>query len=72
MVSLGGFGLRLVLVSVLTVVFAGMESIDVVAFALAYVASFLVFLGLQVWAVSRMQARAGPPAGGDEREDGST
>jgi hypothetical protein len=64
-VSLGGFGLRLVLVSVLTIVFAGAESVDAMTFALAYVGSFMAYIALQVWIVSRMQQKAGPPEGGE-------
>ena len=63
-VSLGGFGFRLVLVSVLIIVFGQMqESVNVLTFALAYVASFLAFLGLQIWAVSRVQRKPGSPPG---------
>ncbi len=58
-VSLGGFGVRLVLVSVLTIVFAKSRTVSAVAFALAYVASFLAFLVLQVWAVTKIQNKAG-------------
>ncbi len=45
----------MVLVSALTIWFAKTESVDPVTFALTYVASFLGFLGVQIWAVSRIQ-----------------
>ena len=72
-VSLGGFVVRLVTVSVLTIVFHRSPSlgVDAVAFALTYVASFFAFLVLQVWAVSRVQKGAGSPEKGPEREEGS-
>ena len=57
-VSLGGFGLRLVLVCVMTIVFAKTESVDAATFALAYVGSFLAYLVLQVWVVAKMQSKA--------------
>lgn len=57
-ISLGGFFTRLVLVVVLTLVFDGIESVSAVTFALTYVVSFLAFVGIQVWAVSRMMDRA--------------
>ena len=57
-ISLGGFFVRLVLVVVLTLVFDGIESVSAVTFALTYVVSFLAFVGVQVWAVSRMMDRA--------------
>jgi hypothetical protein len=57
--SLGGFFFRLVLVSVLIVVFHGVESVDAVTFGLTYVASFFLFLGLQIWIISRVLARSG-------------
>lgn len=60
LVSLGGFGLRLVLVCVLTIVFARTESVNAATFALSYVGSFLAYLVLQVWVVTRMQHQAGP------------
>ena len=60
-VSLGGFGLRMVLVCVLTLVFAKTASVDAATFALSYVGSFLAYVILQVWVVSRMQKQAGPP-----------
>ena len=50
-VSLGGFGLRLVLVSALTIWFACLDSVDAVTFALTYVASVLLFIG--AWAIIR-------------------
>ena len=74
-VSLLGFVVRLVTVSVVTIVIAKMPSLGrdaAVAFALAYVASFFAFLVLQVWAVSRVQKGAGSPGKGPEREEGST
>ena len=57
-ISLGGFFLRLVLVVVLTLVFDGIEAVNAVTFALTYVVSFLAFVGIQVWAVSRMMSKA--------------
>ncbi|MHC4469466.1 MAG: hypothetical protein ACYTDY_02955 [Planctomycetota bacterium] len=63
-ISLCGFLIRLVMVSVLIIWFARTPSVDAVAFALAYVASFFVFLVLQVWAISRVQGKAGTPAKG--------
>ena len=60
-VSLGGFGLRMVLVCVLTLVFAKTESVDAATFALSYVGSFLAYVILQVWVVAKMQGKAGPP-----------
>ena len=68
-VSLGGFGLRLVLVCVLTIVFAYTASVDAATFALSYVGSFLAYVILQVWIVSRMQRKAGPPKGAEEEGD---
>ena len=59
-ISLGGFFVRLVLVVVLTLVFDGIESVSAVTFALTYVVSFLAFVGIQVWAVSRMMAKSAP------------
>jgi hypothetical protein len=53
-VSLGGFIVRLVLVSVLTVVFAKSTRVSAVAFALTYVTTFLAFLVVQIWAISRI------------------
>lgn len=53
-VSLGGFGLRAVLVVVLTFVFDGMPSVDAMTFALTYAASFFAFLIVLVGVVSRM------------------
>ena len=64
--SLGGFAVRLVLVSVLRLVFAKTDAVDAVTFALAYVASFLLFVGLQVWAVSRVLRTTGSPREGSE------
>lgn len=67
-VSLGGFGLRLVLVCVLTLVFANTESVNAATFALSYVGSFLAYLILQVWVVTRMLKKAVPAeAAGDGR-----
>lgn len=64
-VSLGGFFFRLVLVSALVIVFSRMpDKVNAVSFALSYMASFLAFLGLQIWAVSRVSKSDGPPAGG--------
>ena len=65
MVSLGGFFLRLVLVSVLIFAFARTDSIDAVTFALSYVASFFAFLGLQIWVITRVPARAGGSSGNE-------
>jgi hypothetical protein len=65
-VSLGGFLLRLVLVVTLTLVFDGVESVSAVTFALTYVASFLVFAGIQLWVVSRVMTPA--PSGRKEGE----
>jgi hypothetical protein len=62
-VSLGGFALRLVMVCGLTLWFGNLESVDAMVFALAYVASFMVFLGLQIWAITRMLDNAGPSRG---------
>jgi hypothetical protein len=61
-ITLGGFTLRLVTVVVLMIVFAGTPSVDAVAFSLTYVASFLAFVGVQIWIVSRLNQRASPPA----------
>ena len=61
-VSLGGFFSRMVVVVVLIFVFRDVESVSVWTFALTYVASFLAFVGIQVWAVNRMMA-AGHAAG---------
>ena len=69
-VSLGGFGLRLVLVCVLTIVFAYTASVDAATFALSYVGSFLAYVILQVWVVSRMQRKTDPPKGGAQRDAG--
>jgi len=66
-VSLGGFLARLVLVVVLIMVFKDVESVSASTFALTYVASFLVFVGLQVWTVSRMMDTA-KPAGPGQKE----
>ena len=63
-VSLGGFGLRLVLVCVLTIVFASTPSVDAATFALSYVGSFLAYLILQVWVVTKVLRKAVPSAGG--------
>jgi hypothetical protein len=60
-ISLGGFGLRLFVVCVLTIVFAKTESVDAATFALAYVGSFLAYVILQVWVVNKMLGKAGPP-----------
>ncbi len=65
-VSLVGFGLRLVVVCVLTLVFAGTAGVDAVTFALTYVASFFLFLGILIWAVSRWQGKAVSPREGTE------
>ena len=72
-VSLGGFVVRLVTVSVLTIVLHRSPSLGVspVTFALAYVASFFAFLVLQVWAGSRVQKGSGGPGKGQEREESS-
>lgn len=69
-ISLGGFLVRLVMVSALTIWFAKLESVDAPAFALAYVASFMAFLGLQIWAISRALNKAGSTgrSGGPEGE----
>lgn len=61
--SLGGFAVRLVMVAVLTIVFARTSSVDAATFALTYVASFLAFVGLQIWIVARLN-RKGPPGKG--------
>ena len=66
-VSLGGFFLRLVLVVALTLVFDGVESVSAVTFALTYVASFLAFVGIQVWVVNRVMNR-GTAAGPAKKE----
>jgi cytosine/uracil/thiamine/allantoin permease len=63
-VSLFGFFLRLVIVSALIIWFARTKSVSAVAFALAYMASFFVFLALQIWVVSRVQGSARTPAKG--------
>lgn len=55
-VSFGGFLSRLIVVVVLIFVFRDVESVSVWTFALTYVASFLAFVGIQVWAVNRMMA----------------
>jgi len=65
-VSLGGFGLRLVLVCVLTIVFAQTESVDPATFALSYVGSFLAYVVLQVWIVTRAQHGADSQEGGGD------
>jgi uncharacterized membrane protein len=65
-VSLGGFALRLVTVAVLTIVFHGTPQVDATTFALTYVASFLAFVGVQVWVVSRLTRKAAPSPGGAE------
>ena len=66
-VSLGGFFSRMVVVVVLIFVFRDVESVSVWTFALTYVASFLAFVGIQVWAVNRMMA-AGHAAGPEQKE----
>ena len=66
-VSLGGFGLRLVLVCVLTIVFAKTKSVNAATFALSYVGSFLAYLGLQVWIVARMHHKGVSPERGRDR-----
>jgi hypothetical protein len=66
-VSLGGFLLRLVLVVALTLVFDGVESVSAVTFALTYVASFLAFVGIQVWVVSRVTTPT-PSTGPGQKE----
>ena len=65
-ISLGGFFVRLVLVVVLTLVFDGIESVSAVTFALTYVVSFLAFVGIQVWAVSRMMAKTAAARAGQK------
>jgi hypothetical protein len=70
-VSLGGFGLRLVLVCVLTIVFANTKSVSAASFALSYVGSFLAYLILQVWVVTRMKNGSMPPQGTGDGEPGS-
>jgi hypothetical protein len=57
-VSLGGFLVRLALVSALTVVFAKSTRVSAVAFALTYVTTFLAFLVVQIWAISRVSRGA--------------
>ena len=64
--SLVGFTSRLVLVCVLTLVLRESASVDAVTFALTYVASFLLFVGVQILAVSRLQRKAGSPQEGTE------
>ena len=54
------------MVSVLTIWFAKLESVDAPAFALAYIASFFAFLGLQIWAITRALNKAGS-SGGETR-----
>ena len=66
-VSLGGFFVRLVLVVSLTLVFDGVPSVSAVTFALTYVASFLAFVGIQVWVVSRVMS-PGKSAGPGQKE----
>jgi len=66
-VSLGGFFSRMVVVVVLIFVFRDVESVSVWTFALTYVASFLAFVGIQVWAVNRMMVAA-KPAGPEQKE----
>lgn len=66
-ISLGGFFLRLVLVVTLTLVFDGVESVSAAAFALTYVASFLAFVVIQMWVVSRVTTPA-PSTGSGQKE----
>jgi hypothetical protein len=65
-VSLGGFTVRLVLVVTLTLVFKDVAAVSASTFALTYVASFLAFVGIQVWAVNRMMEKAKPAGRGQE------
>ena len=67
-VSLGGFFSRMVVVVVLIFVFRDVESVSVWTFALTYVASFLAFVGIQVWAVNRMMAAQATGPGQREGE----
>jgi len=69
-VSLGGFLVRLVLVCGLTIWFAGLASVDAVTFALTYVATFLAFIGFQIWAVAKITGDAGSPGTGGGGEEG--
>ncbi len=64
---------RLVVVSVLILWFGRTPSlnVNVVSFALAYVASFFAFLVLQVWAIQRVLNKAGSSRG-EEREGASS
>jgi hypothetical protein len=57
-IALGGFLLRLVTVTVLTVAFSRTRSVDAVTFALSFVASFFVFLIVLVWIVGRIGRNA--------------
>ena len=70
-VSLGGFFSRMVVVVVLIFVFRDVESVSVWTFALTYVASFLAFVGIQVWAVSRMMDKASRARAGQKEGEAS-